>query len=105
MTCFSICVAAILKNFDVLDINGDKRLNSSEFSAYFPGNDVMASSIFRALDTDGDNFVTNQEIVQSINMLDSVREEEDGWSVEESQNPEEELADYLHNDDDDNTNF
>ena len=97
----------ILQRFDTLDLNGDRRLSSFEFSEYFPpGNNAMVMSIFSTLDADGNFFVTYQEIVNAVNALESgtAPTEEGNKDDDYTQDPEEELANYFNNPGED-TNF
>jgi methyl-accepting chemotaxis protein/Ca2+-binding EF-hand superfamily protein len=99
----------IQKSFATLDINADGLLDIYEFRLYFPRESDIVSSIFNSLDADADSFVTSDEIMDAISLL------EDQLSTEEGETPdnffpedeteksrEEELANYLHGE---NTNF
>ena len=111
--CYSSCFvyAGILKGFDGLDLNHDQRLSSYEFTLYFPKTDAMVTSIFSSLDADGDYFVTYQEMVHAVGLLSEMAPTEEATNYyperpnyEQSQEPEDELADYLKNHGD-NANF
>jgi Ca2+-binding EF-hand superfamily protein len=104
-------LSGILKGFDGLDLNHDQRLSSYEFTLYFPKTDAMVTSIFSSLDADGDYFVTYQEMVHAVGLLSEMAPTEEATNYyperpnyEQSQEPEDELADYLKNHGD-NANF
>ena len=94
-----------MRRFYVLDVNNDQRLSGFEFSKFFPpGNDAMVMSIFNTLDTDGDYYVTYEEIVTAVDALESgtaaPTEESNFYSESKdsdyTQDPEDELAHFLN---------
>lgn len=90
-----------------MDFNNDDRLSSLEFSAHFVENSPTVASMFSYLDANGDFYVTAQEITNAIDALETGGDKEAATSApddekyspeanDESQSPEEELADYLN---------
>lgn len=90
-----------------MDFNNDNRLSSLEFATHFVENGPTVASMFSYLDTNGDYYVTVQEITSAIDGLEIGEDKEVATSApngeeyspeanDESQTPEEELADYLN---------
>lgn len=91
-----------------MDFNGDYRLSGVEFTSYFEENGPVVASMFSYLDANGDYFVTFQELTDAIDALAATKGDEEvvtsapngendgSETVDESEDPEEELANYLH---------
>ncbi len=55
--------------FNILDVDGDKRINRDEFARYLTFCEISsadAASIFRRLDLDGDAFISQREVARSL---------------------------------------
>lgn len=55
-------------SFNQLDINMDSRLDFQEFSI-FAGDGESARTIFQAMDSDHDSYITESEILRAVEML------------------------------------
>ena len=70
LRCFSYSVD-IWKNFGFLDTDENSALDYAEFSSYI-GDIESAQYIFQRVDTDSDEFLTRQEILNAVRVLEQL---------------------------------
>lgn len=63
-----VYLAALLMKFGDLDVNGDSALDYEEFSSY-AGTTDSTHYIFNAMDFNQDEYITRQEIMSAVQML------------------------------------